>query len=108
LYALMACDIAQRTHELGIRLALGATSPTIVKMVLGDSLRLVACGLAIGVPLGIAASRPLSAQFYDVQSNDPWTIGAVTVLLTAIALVSALRPARTASRVDPLALLHSE
>ena len=108
LYALMASDVAQRTHELGIRLALGASSPAIVTMVLGDSLRLVACGLVIGVPLGIAASRPLSAQFYGVQSNDPWTIGAVTVLLTAIALLSALRPAQTASRVDPLALLHSE
>ena len=105
LYALMASDVAQRTHELGIRLALGASSQAIVTMVLGDSLRLVACGLVIGVPLGIAASRPLSAQFYGVQSNDPWTIGAVTVLLTAIALLSALRPAHTASRVDPLALL---
>jgi predicted permease len=108
LYALMASDVAQRTHELGIRLALGATSPAIVTMVLGDSLRLVACGLAIGVPLGIAACRPMAAQLYGVQSNDPWTIGAVTVLLTAIALISALRPARTAARVDPLALLHNE
>ncbi len=105
LYALMASDVAQRTHELGIRLALGASSHAIVTMVLGDSLRLVACGLVIGVPLGIAASRPLSEQFYGVQSNDPWTIGVVTVLLTAIALLSALRPAHTASRVDPLALL---
>jgi predicted permease len=105
LYALMASDVAQRTHELGIRLALGASSQAIVTMVLGDSLRLVACGLVIGVPLGIAASRPLSAQFYGVQSNDPWTIGAVTVLLTAIALLSALRPAHNASRVDPIALL---
>lgn len=108
LYALMACDVAQRAHELGIRMALGATSPAIVTMVLGDSLRLVACGLAIGVPLGIAASRPVSAQLYGVQSNDPWTIGAVTVLLTAIALVSALQPARAAARADPLALLHNE
>jgi predicted permease len=108
LYALMTCDVAQRTHEIGIRLALGATGPAIVTMVLRDSLRLVAFGLAIGVPLGIAASRPMSSQFYDVQSSDPWTIGAVMLLLTVTALLSALRPAHTASRVDPLALLHNE
>ena len=81
LYALMSYVVARRTHELGIRLALGATSKKVVTMVLRDSAALILPGLAIGVPLGIAASQPLSSQLFDVQTNDPWTLASVALVL---------------------------
>jgi predicted permease len=108
LYALMSYDVAQRTRELGIRLALGATSTRVMAMVLRDSAALVVPGLAIGVPLGIAASRPLSSQLYGVEPNDPWTLASVALLLSVVALLATLRPARTASRIDPIALLRND
>jgi predicted permease len=108
LYALMSYDVAQRTHELGVRLALGATSKTIVTMVLRDSASLVLPALVIGLPLGIAASQPLSSQLYGVESNDAWTLASVAVLLAGVALVATLRPAQIASRIDPIDLLRSE
>ena len=108
LYALLSYVVAQRTHELGIRLALGATSRNVVTMVLRDSAALVLPGLAIGVPLGIAASRPLSSQLFDVQTNDPWTLASVALVLAAVGLLATLKPARTASRIDPIALLRNE
>ena len=108
LYALLSYVVAQRTHELGIRLALGATSRKVVTMVLRDSAALVLPGLAIGVPLGIAASQPLSSQLFDVQTNDPWTLASVALVLAMVGLLATLKPARTASRIDPIVLLRNE
>jgi hypothetical protein len=108
LYALLSYEVAQRTHELGIRLALGATSREVVTLVLRDSALLVLPALAIGLPLGMAASGALSSQLYDVQPGDPLTLASVALLLTVVALLATLRPARTASRIDPIALLRAE
>jgi predicted permease len=108
LYALMSYDVEQRTHELGVRLALGATSRNVVTMVLRDSAGLVLPGLAIGVPLGIAASRPLTSQLYGVETHDPWTLASVALVLTVVALLATFRPAQKASRIDPIALLRNE
>ena len=108
LYALITYDVGQRTHELGVRLALGATSPAIMTMVLKDSCAIAASSLAIGVPLGVAVSRLMSSQLFGVRPHDPWTIGAVAALLTTIALLAAIRPAHRASRIDPLLLLRTE
>ncbi len=108
LYTLITYDVGQRTHELGVRLALGATSPAIMAMVLKDSCAIAASSLSIGVPLGVAVSRLMSSQLFGVRAHDPWTIAAVAALLTTIALVAAIRPAHSASRVDPLLLLHAE
>ncbi len=108
LYALMSYDVAQRTRELGIRLALGATSRNVVALVLRDGVVMVLGGLVTGVPLGIAASRALGSQLYGVNTGDPWTLGSVGLLLVAVALVAAARPARTAARIDPIALLRNE
>jgi predicted permease len=108
LYALMSYDVAQRTRELGIRLALGATGRNVVALVLRDSVVMVLAGLATGVPLGIAASRALTSQLYGVNTGDPWTLGSVGLLLVAVSLIAAVRPARTAARIDPIALLRSE
>jgi len=108
LYALISYDVEQRTHELGIRLALGATTRNVVTMVLRDSASLVLPGLAIGVPLGIAASRPLSSQLYGVRTDDPWTLATVALVLVGVGLLATFRPAQKASRIDPIALLRSE
>lgn len=108
LYALMSYDVAQRTHELGVRLTLGATSASVAVLILRDSAKLVFPALIIGIPIGVIASRPLSSQLYDVANTDPWTLISVGLLLTLLALVATVRPALTASRIDPIALLRSE
>jgi predicted permease len=107
-YALMSHDVAQRTHELGVRLALGATGPSVAMLILRDGLTFVLPALSFGIPLGIIASRPLSSQLYGVDTSDPWTLSSVALLLTAVALLATFRPALTASRIDPIALLRSE
>jgi predicted permease len=108
LFALITYDVGQRTHELGVRLALGATSQGIMAMVLKDSCAIALASLVIGVPLGVAVSRLMSAQLFGVLPYDPWTIAAVAAVLTTIALLAALRPARSAAQVDPLLLLHHD
>jgi predicted permease len=108
LYALISYDVARRTHELGIRLALGATKNTIIAMVLKDGAHLVLAALAIGAPLGIAASRPLSSQLYGVQIADIGTLLSVAALLSVVALLATINPARRAARIDPIALLRHE
>jgi predicted permease len=108
LYALMSYEVVRRTHELGIRLALGATQDRIKWMLLRDGALLIGPALAIGIPAGIAASRLLSPQLYGVQHNDPWTLVSVAVVLTLIALVATFKPARAAAHIDPLSLLHHE
>jgi predicted permease len=108
LYALIAYSVTRRHHELGIRLALGATGQQLVRMLLGEGAAIVVAGLAIGIPLGIAASRLLSSQLYDVTAGDPWTVLTVGALLTSVAMAAALRPALGAARVDPSELLRHE
>jgi putative ABC transport system permease protein len=108
LYALMSSDVARRTHELGVRLTLGATAGSVAILILRDGVKLVLPSLSIGIPLGVIASRPLSSQLYDVPTSDPWTLTSVALLLTVFACVATIRPALTASRIDPIALLRSE
>jgi predicted permease len=108
LHALISNDVAQRTHEMGVRLALGATRASVALLVLRDCLALVGLGLAIGVPLSVAATRPLSSQLYGLPSGDPQTVAAVVVLLVAVALIAAGRPAQSAARVDPVVLLRAD
>jgi predicted permease len=108
LHALLSYDVAQRTREIGVRMAMGATGPSVVRLVLRDSLVLLGIALAIGIPIGVSATRPLTPQLYGVQAGDPTTI-AVAVLLLAIATAFAmLRPARSAARTDPIILLRTE
>jgi len=108
LYALIAYDIARRTHELGVRIALGATRNAIIAMVLKDAVFLVGPALAIGIPLGVVASRPLSSQLYGVRVGDIGTLFSAAALLVVVALLATLGPARGASRVDPIRLLRHE
>jgi len=108
LYGLVAYTVSQRTHELGIRLALGAARGQITRLVIGQGLGLALIGTGIGVAGAAAATRTLVSLIPSVQPNDPATFGAVALVLLTIALAATYLPARRASRVDPATALRSE
>ena len=108
LYGLISYTVSQRTHELGVRVALGAARPEIVRLVLGQGLRLAAVGAAVGLAGAIATTRLVGSLVKDVEPNDPATFALVTTVLLAAALFAAYLPARRASRVDPMIALRSE
>ncbi|MGH9623359.1 MAG: FtsX-like permease family protein [Bryobacteraceae bacterium] len=108
LYGLMTYAVNRRTGEIGIRMALGAVRGQIAGMILGETLRLVAIGLLIGIPAGIAASRLITSELYGVKPDDLLTIAIPAAVMAAIALLAAWLPARRASRVDPMAALRHE
>jgi predicted permease len=108
LYGLLAYAVAQRSREIGLRIALGATPGAVVSMIAARGLGLAAIGLAAGVGAGWAATRALSGVLYGVPANDPSTFGAVVLLLGAIALVACMVPAARASRVDPMIVLREQ
>jgi predicted permease len=107
-YGVVSYSTAQRTFEIGIRMALGATSGRIFAMVLGQSLRLVVVGLAVGVFASLALARMLMGFLYGVTAADPMTYLAVSALLVAIAVIAGFVPARRAAALDPLMALRSE
>jgi predicted permease len=108
LYALMTYDVARRQREFGVRLALGQTAGRLVASVLRDGAAIVVPALAIGVPAQLATSHILASQLYGVDARDPWTLVSVALLLSVVAMGAAFRPARLASRIDPMALLRHE
>ena len=108
LYGLLAYLVAQRTRELGVRLALGAQRRNIVDMLLAQAGKLLLAGAIIGVGLAFLSSRMLSSFLYGVKPHDLATLGGVTVLLLLCGLAAAYVPARRASRVDPMQALRSE
>ena len=108
LHALLSYDVAQRTREIGVRMAMGATGRSVVALVLRDSLVLVGVALAIGIPVGVSATRPLTPQLYGVQAGDPATIAFAVLLLASATALAMLRPARAAARTDPIVLLRTE
>ena len=108
LHALISNDVHERTHELGVRMALGATRARIARLVLRDAATVAALALAAGVPLAVGAVTPLSSQLYGVESNDPGIIFLAALLLLTVALLAAGRPARVASLVDPVRLLRAD
>jgi ABC-type antimicrobial peptide transport system permease subunit len=98
--------VAQRTRDIAIRLALGASQERIVWDVLGFGVRLAGIGLAIGLAGALAATRLLSSLLYDVRPTDAITFAAVSLLLLAVALVASYLPARRATRIDPITALR--
>jgi putative ABC transport system permease protein len=108
IYAVIAYSVAQRTHEIGLRLALGAGHGDIVRMVVGQAFRLAAIGLAIGIPVAFILTRIMASALYGVVSVDALTFVAFTFALAAAALFAGYIPARRATRVDPVIALHHE
>lgn len=105
-YGVVSFATSQRTYEMGVRVALGATRMKIMSLVLGQSVRLVSIGLGIGVVSALLAGRTLSAFLYGVNPGDPLTIFAVCVLLLCTALLAGYLPAHRASRIDPVTALR--
>jgi ABC-type antimicrobial peptide transport system permease subunit len=108
LYGVMAYAVACRTGEIGIRMALGAARGQVLRMVLGDGLRLVGWGLLIGLPLAFAAGRAGSSLLYGVQPGDPLSLSLTVVVLLAAAGLAAWIPARRAASIAPLDALRNE
>jgi ABC-type antimicrobial peptide transport system permease subunit len=108
LYGVTAYTVAQRTNEIGIRMALGAGRGTVVGMVLNGAFRRVLLGLVLGLPLAVGAGYLLSAQLYGVQFWDPPALAAGAVSLGVCALIAALIPARRAASISPIRALRTE
>jgi putative ABC transport system permease protein len=108
LYAVMAYTVGQRTGEVGIRMALGASPGTVQRMVVMEGLRLAAAGVALGAAAALGLTRLLRTFLFDVHPSDPLTFGGISVLICLIALGACWIPARRAARVDPLVALRAE
>jgi putative ABC transport system permease protein len=108
LYGLIAYAVSQRTQEIGIRLSLGAQRSDVLRLILGEGVRLALTGSAIGLAAALGLTRLLASLLYQVAPNDPITFGAVGLLLTGIALFACYIPARRATRVDPMVALRHE
>jgi len=108
LYGLLAHMTACRTSEIGVRMALGATSGSVLAMVLRDGLWLVLAGVVVGVPAAIAGTRWMESRLFGVRPTDPAALAGAALLLAAVAALAGLVPARRASRIDPIAALREE
>jgi putative ABC transport system permease protein len=107
-YGVVSYAAIQRTHEIGVRMALGAQRGDVMKLVLGHGFRLAIAGTVLGVIGSLAASRLLSTLLFGVTAKDPLTLVIVSVVLSAVALLACYIPARRAMKVDPLEALRYE
>jgi putative ABC transport system permease protein len=108
IYGVLAYTVAQRTSEIGIRMALGAQRSSVLRLVVGNGLTLAVIGVAIGAAAALVATRALQRLVFGVSTTDPGVFAFVALALTAVAVTAAALPALRASRVDPIVALRSE
>jgi len=108
IYGVTAYAVAQRTREIGVRMAVGASAGRVVRMVLGGALRTVAVGLCIGAAGALAGGHLIASQLYGVSARDPLTFAGIAALLGVVALLASGIPALRAARIDPMAALRTE
>jgi putative ABC transport system permease protein len=108
IYGVMAYSVVQRTGEFGIRMALGAQQRDVLRLVLAQGGKLVGLGLLIGLTATLAASRAMGSMLFNTSAQDPLTLGTITLLLGAVALVACLLPAARATKVNPIEALRAE
>jgi putative ABC transport system permease protein len=108
IYGVISYNVAQRTQEIGIRIALGAERRQIVRMVLGQGTTMAILGIGIGLVVALGLTRLISAMLFQVSATDPPTFSIVPALLLIVALAAAYLPARRAMRVEPMTALRDE
>jgi putative ABC transport system permease protein len=108
IYGVIAYMVTERTHEIGIRMALGAERGTVLRMIVGDAMSLAAAGMIVGMVGAVSLTRLMTDLLFEVTPGDPLTLGAVTIALTLVALAASYVPGRRATRVDPAVALRAE
>jgi putative ABC transport system permease protein len=108
IFGMIAYTVSQRTHEFGLRMALGARRQDVLQLVLGDGFKIVATGVFVGIGASFALTRFMRSLLYSVGPNDPLTFAVITVLFALVALAACYIPARRAAHVDPMVALRHE
>jgi putative ABC transport system permease protein len=108
IYGVISYLVSQRTHEMGLRLALGAQRSDVMRLVLAHGTKMALIGVAIGIAGALGLTRLMANQLFGVTAHDPLTFAAVAILLMLVALLACYLPARRATRVDPMVALRYE
>ena len=108
IYGVVSYTVTQSTHEIGVRMALGAMPSAIRRLVLAQVMGLIGVGVFVGVAIALATSRVLLSMLFDVSPIDPLTLGGVCVLFVAVATLAGYVPIRRAARIDPVEALRAE